>query len=158
MESASRLFDRYVSDLAPQRPLVVFPPGTRASQIHRDKPTLFLAVVLVASSGTSDATLCTKLNDLLLQSYAKRIVILGEKSLELIQAILVSTNWHCQSGHYDHMKFYQQLHMAATMAVDIDLGEPRMWAAGDGMDEAATQSQAIERQRTLLGCYICCSR
>jgi hypothetical protein len=158
MQHAARLFDRYISDLSPQRPVVVFQPGTRAAQVRTDTPALFLAV-LVAASETMDMALCTKLNDMLLQTYAERIVVRGERSLELIQAILVSTNWYCQGGHYDHMKFYQQLHMAATLAVDLDLGEPTTLAAeATGMDEATAQRLAIDRQRTLLGCYICCSR
>lgn len=159
MHHAVRLFDRYVSDLSPQRPVVIFPPATRAAQVRADTPILFLAI-LVAASQTMDTSLCTDLNDMLLRTYAEHIVVRGERSLELIQAILVSTNWYCQSGNFDHMKFYPQLHMAASLAVDLDLGEPTTCAAtaATGMDEATAQRQAIDRQRTLLGCYICCSR
>lgn len=153
MQYAVQLFDRYVSELAPQRPLVTFPSGTSATYLRTSRPTLFLAV-LAASAGTLDEKLSPKLNTMLLQVYAERIIIGGDKSLELIQAILISTNWYYPPEKYDHFKFYQHLHIAATMAVEIGLGEAtRMTTDGNHID-----CENLERQRTLLGCYICCSR
>lgn len=161
IQHAAQLFDRYVSDLAPQRPLVVFPFGIGANHLRTSKPTLFLAILAV-SAGTLDENLSTKLMDMLLKIYAERIMIRGEKSLELIQAILVSTNWSCPPDQYDQLKFYQQLHMAATMAMEMGLGEvnstPNVQSVGATTDGTGIDSNFLDPLRTFLGCYICCSR
>ena len=157
MQYATRLFDRYVLDLAPQRPLVVFPPGTCAAQVRANTPIVFLAI-LVAASGTLDTALCARLNHILVEGYAESIVIRGDETIELIQALLVSTNWNFPGGSYDHLKFYQQINMAASVAVSIDLGEPETWAGGNNTDNSPAQDHGLGHQRTLLGCYICCSR
>lgn len=152
MQLATQLVGRYVSDLAPQRPLVVFPSGTSAADIRASQPILFLAV-LAAAAGTMDETLGAELNAMLLRIYAERIMMQGEKSLELIQALLISTNWYYSLGEYDSLKFYQQIHMAATMAVDIGLAEPTSASQLQFADH-----KSLDGARTLLACYICCSR
>lgn len=152
MQYATQLVGLYVSDLAPQRPLVVFASGAIASDLRTSRPTLFLAV-LAAAAATLDESLCAKLNDMLLRTYAERIMIRGEKSLELIQALLVSANWFYFPDKYDHVKFYQQLHMAAAMALEVGLGETE---SADMI--RAANGEGLDCERTLLGCYICCSR
>lgn len=150
---AVQLFERYTSELAPQRPLVVFPSGASVSHLRTNTPTLLLAV-LAATAGTLDDKLSTELNQMLVKTYAERITIGGDKSLELIQAILISTNWYYPPEKYDRFTFYQQLHVAATMAVEIGLGDATVvTTAGNQVDY-----QNLDGQRTLLACYICCSR
>ncbi|KAL1848334.1 hypothetical protein VTK73DRAFT_10142 [Phialemonium thermophilum] len=157
MEHAARLFDRYQSQLSVLRPFVVFPPETPAGQLRAARPVLFLAI-LVASTSTLDKAICDELNELLLQSYAERIIVRGEKSLELVQALLVSTNWHCHAKNFDHLNFHQQLHMAATMAIDLDLGKkPNRPLPTSSLDSSEAARLLLERRRTLVACYNCCS-
>ncbi len=148
MEYANRLFDRYVTDLAVQRPLVVFPPSVSAGDIRSRKPVLFLAV-LAAAAGTLDDNLSTKLSGMVDSLVAEHVVIRGEKSLELIQAILITMNWYYVPDKYELLKFSQFSNMAATMALDIGLV---------GTKQSLATEEALEGYRTLLGCYVCCSR
>ena len=71
------------------------------------------------------------------------------------------------------MRFYEYVHFASTMAIDIGLGEslPRtrkissvpaesQFFFGQGTDfddtSKATQQVEVERERTLLVCYVNC--
>ena len=40
MKEATRLFDRYVNELSPQYPAVVFPKGTTAAKVRKTRPIL----------------------------------------------------------------------------------------------------------------------
>ena len=90
MVKATELFNRYINRLMPQYP--AFPLSGTADELRRDKPILFLAV-LAASVEATDPILNLKLNQEIQQLYAKKIAVQGYKSLELIQALCVSTLW-----------------------------------------------------------------
>lgn len=113
-ENASKVFDHYVNDMAIHVPAVVFPPGTTAAEIRKTKPILFLAILSVSSSGNR-----SELTREVMQICADRIICNGEKSLELIQALIVTSLWYWPPEHFEELKFYQLIHIAAVMAIDI---------------------------------------
>ncbi|KAI5456921.1 hypothetical protein BGZ63DRAFT_428361 [Mariannaea sp. PMI_226] len=151
VEEASGLFQHYIDNLVPKRPFVVFAPGTNAEQVRKNQPTLFLAV-LAAAAGTRNEALGMRLNEMIFSVYADQIMMQGEKSLELIKAILITTNWYCPPSSYEKLKFYQFVHIAATMCVDIGLGE--LVASSI---EGTSQDDLLDGCRVMLACYICCS-
>ena len=237
MGKATRLFRRYVTMIAPQRPFVVFPSVTlsglnimtaaveraiadTAALVREHKPVLFLSLLTAAvgsgldsgdskgnGKGDSDNdndALSTALDALLLRVYADRIFYQSEKSLELVQALLISSNWNFYSfdkpsssastsaresashsrdlpGHslrdtptasavssLDHLRFYQHMHMAATMAIELESmhrsgvldgfgisGIAGITGTASAVDGLLADPLAFER--TLLACYICCS-
>jgi hypothetical protein len=100
--------------------------------------------------------------------YAERIICNGEKTLELIQAIHISTLWYWPPEHFEELKFYQLIHIAAVMAIDIGLGKKTKSAKGKSgaglwRDHAWRRtpypdSESIEARRTWLACYfLCCN-
>ncbi|CAK7265719.1 hypothetical protein SEPCBS57363_001724 [Sporothrix epigloea] len=219
MDKATRLFRRYVTTIAPQRPFVVFPKVTLsegedltpeiegaitdlAALVREHHPVLFLSVLTAAvSSGldrsygdtdSSNEVLSTAFDTLLLRVYADRIFHQSEKSLELVQALIISSNWSfygfdkprsnpavvpsssIDHNHYqrekpaastvssfDHLRCYQHMHMATTMAIELESLH---------LDSTSSQDSCVSRpvtvglladplafERTLLACYICCS-
>jgi hypothetical protein len=106
--------------MAVEMPMVVFPPGTTMGDVRRGKPTLFLTILAAAIGKFNKEAQLT----LLTESYkmiADRVVVKGEKSLELIQALLVSTIWYLPPDNLEELKFYQLIHMAVVLAMDIGL-------------------------------------
>lgn len=181
LNEATLLFSRYIDDLVQHFPAVVLPEGSTAGQIRRAKPTLFLAI-MAAASGSSDPNLNNRLNQEILQVYADRIAIKGEKSLELIQSMLITIIWYFPPDNFEELKFYQYIHMAATMALDIGIGRkpkpPEHCNSFPNLDvkrnnstnlnktsnysaqisDTSPNSGHIECRRTLLACYLKCSR
>ncbi|KAI4171944.1 MAG: hypothetical protein LQ343_003853 [Gyalolechia ehrenbergii] len=117
---AAELFDYYTHRMAGHMPLVVFAPETPAGNIRKHRPTLFLAILSVAS-GQEHPDLQRILAKEIMRAFADRIIYKGEKSLELIQALQVLTIWYWPEENRD-AQTYQLIHMAAVMAIDHGLG------------------------------------
>ncbi|GAP91483.1 putative fungal specific transcription protein [Rosellinia necatrix] len=119
-DEASVYFQRYTDRMATHLPAVVFPPGTTAAQIRETRPILFLSIMSVASSETPGTQ--RQLVKELMHIFADSIIVHGQKSLELVQAIMISVIWYFPPEHFEELKFYQLVHLAAVMAIDIGLG------------------------------------
>jgi hypothetical protein len=159
--TADSIFEVYNTRMVPQMPVVVFPPGTTAGAIRKDKPILFLAILSVATFGGKQEVQRI-LREELSRVLADRIMCRGEKSVEIIQAIQVSTIWHCSKGDDDTLA-YQNIHSAATMAIAIGLGRPGPNPAslsGTFKDVKLnlTDPRSIECRRAWLSCYLLCGK
>ncbi|KAH8820705.1 hypothetical protein F5884DRAFT_647203, partial [Xylogone sp. PMI_703] len=180
MSLAAELYNTYITELSPHYPVVTFPEQYSAEQLRCEKPSLFLAVI-AAAAGKVDPNLYGLLNTEALQVYATRVVISGEKSVELVQSMLVTAVWYYPPDKFDQLKFYQYVHLAATMALDIGIGsKPAKYRNGNpGSSDYTTASSAtstpisydtsplwveeefntttIDARRTFLACYLLCS-
>ena len=120
-ERAAELFLRYKNNMLRHLPAVVFPPSTSVMELRRSKPYLFLAIM--AASSSESPALQRTLQQELLEMFAEKIVVVGEKNMELVQALQVAVIWYWPPEHFEELKFYQLVHMAAVMALDIGLGK-----------------------------------
>lgn len=105
----------------------------------------------------------------------------GQKSIELVPSLLVTTSWSYPPDKYDEAKFYQRVHMTATMALEVGLGtkmgdsvrstQPGELDAvkvtvtrcfGDSsvstpMSAAPVETGIVEKGRAIVSSYIECS-
>ena len=158
-----QLFARYTNQMCHHLPGVVFPPGMTAAELRETKPILFLAVMAAASSEMPN--LQRALTSELMQVFAEKIIVRGNKSLELVQALQVSVIWYFPPENYEELKFYQLVHFAAVMAIDIGLGQKKHVTGGfrkhirQAFQDASPHRQApldpttIEARRAWLACY-----
>lgn len=162
--AATEIFDHYVRNMVPHFPAVVFPPDTSAPEVRRTKPTLFLAVLSVACA-ISHPDIQGTLTKELMRVYADRIIVKGEKTLELIQALQVSVIWYTPPEHYEESKCYQLIHIAAVMAMDLSLGKrtkptrPKLlglWQDHPFRKTPLPDPHSVECRRAWLGCYFLC--
>ncbi|KAF3925328.1 hypothetical protein ABW20_dc0108847 [Dactylellina cionopaga] len=123
MELAARMFSHYNDNLAPHFPAVTFPPGTTAQDIRKQKPFLFLSI-LAAASAIFDPDLNRLLNKEVIRGIADRVIVNGEKSIEIIQVLSIATLWYYPPDQFEELKFYQLTHIAAVMAIDCGLNKP----------------------------------
>jgi hypothetical protein len=166
MEKATKMFQRYTDEMVKHMPAVVFPSGTTAAEIRKSKPTLFLAV-LCAGAGTDHPDVQRILTKEVMQIYADRIIGHGDKNLELVQSLLVSTIWYWPPEHFEELKFYQIIHLAAVMAIDINInkknkagksktGVPGLWRDHPWRRAPLSDSDSLDARRAWLGCYFMC--
>ena len=158
---ATEIFQFYRETMAPHFPIVVFPTHITAGEIRRTKPVLFLAILSVASRH-KHPDIEPILSREITQTYADRVMIKGEKSLELVQAMQVSTIWHVAKSPCDTWSF-QLIHLATTMGMALRivksngvsvLGMGIRTRPADQLVE--TKEETIEKKRALLGCYTLC--
>ena len=170
-DMASTIFDRYTTKLAPHVPAVVFPPGTTAEQVFKDKPILYVCILSAASHGILHPDISKQITREAVGAIADCVVRNGAKSLELIQAMQVTALWYKPPEKAEQTNFYQIIHMAAVMALDIGLGKrfnPAKAKRGFGGPNAKyapgpgkvipQDSDTLEARRAWLGCYYLCAR
>lgn len=171
METAAEFFDVFKTRFASKHHVLVFPKGYTIHQLRHEKPTLFLAIIATAS-GMACPELHSTLNTEVMQQYANLLWIGGEKSLHFVQAMTVTAVWYYPVGEWSRLRFYEYVHFASTMAMDIGLGEPepQVKKSSSDVDDSFFMAQGVvlddtsnaegelkfERQRTLLVCYINC--
>jgi hypothetical protein len=157
---ATDLFEKYKTELIQHFPLGLFSNAEDASLVRQRKPTLFLAVI-TAAAGDYDVELHSALHDQLAQDFAKRIFVDGEKSIELVQSLIIAAAFYHPPDAFEKLKYYQYIRKAWIMATDIGLGNigspatpsvPHKSPSAYGEDE-------IERnvsRRTLIASYMSC--
>ncbi|TKA79022.1 hypothetical protein B0A55_03160 [Friedmanniomyces simplex] len=121
MATARQLVETYKTDLFPHYPTVVILASITVDELRRARPTLFLAV-LAAAAGKEHSDLSATLDKEVLEAYATRSLMHSEKSLELVQALLISAIWYHPPSKFGQLKYYEYIHMAATMAMDLGIG------------------------------------
>jgi hypothetical protein len=170
IETARVLFDIYNNDLLSLSPFVLIQPGTTADEMRILKPKLFLAII-AAGAGKHDTQLYKILNSEIRQVYSSSLF--SEKSLQLVQALIVTAVWYFPPSSCRQVKYYEYVHMAATMALDIGIGtKPRTNGVGPSWEvngpgavisdhyaktRPSSQEAELENRRTFLACYIMCS-
>ncbi|KAK1816850.1 hypothetical protein LTR12_008688 [Friedmanniomyces endolithicus] len=75
-----------------------------------------------AASGKENPDLSATLDKEILEAYATRSLMNSEKSLELVQALLISAVWYHPPSEFGQLKYYEYIHMAATKVMDLGLG------------------------------------
>ncbi|EME81174.1 uncharacterized protein MYCFIDRAFT_197969 [Pseudocercospora fijiensis CIRAD86] len=150
-EEADRLVEVYFDGLAIHYPFVTLPAYRSTEKLRTERPVTFLAI-LAAASVTAGHDLNTALNHELLALLARRIMLDGEHTLDLVQAITVVTIWYAPLDKFESLRHYQFAHLAATIAMDIGLGDESQDSGEEDIDE-----EGWDRRRTLLGIYHLCT-
>lgn len=163
METAHELVYVFINDLAPLFPVVVLPTDTNVAQLRQSKPVLFLSVVAAAAIAV-DAKLAEILNREIVRLYAERFFIEAEKSLELVQSLLIMIVFSYPPNSPLKIQIYQYTHIAATMALEIGLAskkrvskKPASRRGGQDQHNVFDEHMA-EQARAILGCYHLCSQ
>lgn len=157
MSTAEELVSIFIKDLLVYYPFIVFPTNATARHL-RSKPVLFLAI-LAASSIAVDDGLANTLNREMLALYAQRFFFGGEKSLEMVQALLLMNIYYLPPESPSQIQTYQYSHIAATMALEIGIASkkrvPRRSKHSERPPKPAEKfdEQMAEQARTILTCY-----
>ncbi|CAI7663920.1 unnamed protein product [Penicillium glandicola] len=155
LEDAEQLVAYFIHELTFFFPLVVLPSNTTAAQLRQTKPILFLAVI-AATSISVNAGLATVLNREMIRLYAERFFIEGEKSLELVQTLLLMNIFYLPPASPLKLQLYQYTHIASTMALEIGLANKhRVSKKSDRKSSKQEPHDELlaEQARAILGCY-----
>jgi len=161
-ETAAKIFRHYMENMSPHMPAVVFSPTTDPGVVRKQKPILFLAILSVAAGDYPD------IQKLLLKEvtrrYADCLIYKNHKSLDIIQALQISTIWYSPEEYRD-AKQYQLILNATTIGIAIGLGQlgRPVGAFSLGWKELRYASKTLtdeagmaERRRAWVSCYILC--
>ncbi|KAK1776939.1 hypothetical protein QBC45DRAFT_201865 [Copromyces sp. CBS 386.78] len=117
-ESDETILTIYQTYLSPLFPFVIIPVGTTVQELEQSRPFLFSAIRMV--------TTLTSMRSMRAQMYrlvrhvSERMLLRSERSLDLLQGILVMIGWyqyHCLM----HAQLNNLIHLAASLVSDLGL-------------------------------------
>jgi Fungal Zn(2)-Cys(6) binuclear cluster domain len=158
--TAYRIFERYNTEMQ-FLPVVVFRPGTRAEDIRRSSPVLFLTILSAACNTIRPELQPTFVSEVM-RILADRVICRGEKTLELVQSLQVATVFYLPPDRYEELNFNQLIHIAVIMGIDIGMGKRGSpgqiapWREYIGKT-AQPDPNAAETRRAWLGLYFMCA-
>lgn len=152
---AQKVLYHFIDSFLPACPVVAFPAGQPVEVLYEKKPILFLSILGVASAGFCSADKHRALIQEARRNITERAIIRGEKSLELVQALQVTTFWYRAPEDYKRINFNQLAGAMITMAIDMDLENIDNNAQATNNNDAW---ELAEVQRTLLACFIMSER
>ena len=151
MDTASAMFNHYVTTLSPHFPMLSFPPYVKASDVRTARPMLFLAILSVTSAAFRP-DLQQDLIAELSRQLSERVMFMGEKSMELVQALLIYTTYYVRSRFAKDLAFNQYIHAAVVMCLDLGMGKRYPHKVDRNEIEEA------EVRRTWMACYYFASK
>ncbi|KAL2062399.1 hypothetical protein VTL71DRAFT_6665, partial [Oculimacula yallundae] len=140
-QEASFLLLEYRTQQADQLPFVVIPPDATSDSLRRERPMLWKAVMTAASY--QNALRQEALGWKLMEEFVSRIMLRAEKSLDLLQALIVHLAWY----HYHcvgNPQIQNLLSLARTMA--LSLGYHRSQTPKGRFKTSANEPESISRQ------------
>lgn len=153
--TADLLLRKYTMDLSTYMPFLPSLEGVSAKYLRTTRPVLFTAI-LAASSQSLYPPLGQALFHQVEKLYAKRILMESEKSLEIVQALLVTCLWYHPPDRFSNLKFTTYAHLAANMALDIRLGRKRS-AEKHPDSHPDEKGSHLDSERSFVACYVICS-
>lgn len=154
---AGKLYQSFINDLAPLYPLVSVPGSSTWQSVQSDRPALFRAMVVAASTSVQPS-ISERIFRETAQFFAEKVVVAGEKSLDLIQALLVLSTWHLPPSTFTELKFSQYAHMAATMVIDLRSSNDKRYSILTPSEPLLPSHELSEICRTFLAAYFLGSR
>ncbi|OCK80575.1 hypothetical protein K432DRAFT_434659 [Lepidopterella palustris CBS 459.81] len=159
MDEANEFVSIWINELSHYYPSVHVPDGCTAAQLRYTKPVLFLAIMAAASHGKG-SKLSNRLHEEVLRLYADRLFLKGEKSVEFVQALLVSVTYYTPPDSPAQLQFYQYGNMAATMALELGLASKPLTSeqlpkrTAPSYMHISSSEELLENCRTILSCYL----
>ncbi|PQE30693.1 hypothetical protein CJF32_00005890 [Rutstroemia sp. NJR-2017a WRK4] len=145
-------------------PFVTLPPNTSLDILRQQRPFLLLAVLAVTAQ--SNMALQSLLEHELRETLGRRVIVRGERSIDLLQGLLVYLAWY-RFSHIYTQQLFQLTQMSNAMAIDLKLHKPseaprvtnsNIFDMDSQMHFPAnfatnTTASQLEQKRTLVGCY-----
>ncbi|RFU31464.1 hypothetical protein B7463_g4854, partial [Scytalidium lignicola] len=135
-------------------PFVVIHPHDTLYSLRQYKPFLLLSILTVSAKSNSPHQ--RRLEIELRQTLGTKVIVNGEKSLDLLQGLLVYLCWYHYYFDPERQQLYQLYKLAIAMAEDLEImgdGLVSIHSGGDKQISPHTYHSSIEARRTFLGTY-----
>ncbi|KIW22930.1 uncharacterized protein PV07_11175 [Cladophialophora immunda] len=144
MESATAMFNHWMKDMCSSCPYVVFPPDTDPQELRRTRPITFLTILAIASpvvQPSAQTALTIEIN----RQIAERVLFHGDKSLDVIQAMLLNSQYYVRPRTARDLAFNQNIQSAISLSLELGIGKRSKLKR--------SPAEEVELARTWLACY-----
>ncbi|KAL7622410.1 hypothetical protein AAE478_007915 [Parahypoxylon ruwenzoriense] len=146
MPTAVLLFNHWNLRMRPLMPVVWFPPEEDVYILRTAKPTLLLVIMTVASTSIRPS-LVPRLLARLNETLAQEVFIQGARSLDLLQAMILFSQYYIQPPHIKTFALPHHIYSAVVMSHDLALDDILK------RNEKGNERKTEEACRTLLAVY-----
>ncbi|USP78418.1 hypothetical protein yc1106_05692 [Curvularia clavata] len=158
-EMARELLTIWRKELVAACPGITVPKHWDVFDLRANKPALFHAIMAAAAHSKGSA-LSDRLHEETVLLYARSAFVKGEKSVQAIQALIVTVSYYSPSKTPGQLQIYQWINMAASMALELGLtSKPRTHEqlpkrAIRSLQKISSPEELLEHCRTILLLYI----
>ncbi|KAF5020374.1 hypothetical protein F66182_7602 [Fusarium sp. NRRL 66182] len=125
---ATRRLDVYRRDYLPHFPFVPIPGGITSHELHAESRLLFW--VIVATVSPLEEKIQVEFKSWFRKYLAEHLVVLQEKSTDILQAILLFLAWH-DFQFYGELQISTLIQLAVSLVIDLKLDKhPGAWFCG----------------------------
>ena len=155
---ADELLDLWRNELVIACPGITVANEWTALELRAKKPLLFHAI-MAAGAHSKGSALSDTLHEEAVYLYARSIFIKGEKSVQAIQALLVTVTYYSPPRTPGQLQIYQWMNTAASMALELGLAsKPRTYEqlpkrAIKPIQKISSPEELLEHCRTVLLLY-----
>lgn len=171
-ENPDTLLNIFRNEMHPNFPFIVIPDSISASELRQNWPTLYTAVMAVATRHSGQQA---RLGKQIIQQVADRVIVRGERNLDLLQGVLTYAGWlvvptthiiiltsfRCYFNFYNVPRFTSLINMATTLIADLrlnsqtDANAPGHFVCAvhraSGQDVPKEKAKTLEERRIFLG-------
>ncbi|KAM0487290.1 hypothetical protein ACHAPX_000561 [Trichoderma viride] len=119
-DTAIRLFDDFINNVLPQYPILTLSRAENFDWFRAHQPTLLLAIIAAACRASSPS-LFRKLSVHLRGDLSEQVMVQGNRSIELVQAVLVMVEWYDVPEDLRRLNFYAWIQTAGLMVRELGL-------------------------------------
>lgn len=119
-DSAIRLFNDFTSNVLPLYPILTLSGAENFDWFRAHQPTLLLSIIASACRA-SNPSLFRKLSFHLRADLSEQVMVNGNRTVELVQAILVMVEWYDVPEDMRRLNFYAWTQAAGLMVRELGL-------------------------------------
>lgn len=158
LEKQQELLFFYTNHAAAAWPIVRVP--TDLNEIRSKSPILLLSVLAYTVTQRTQGTELEAHDELIRETMyilGNELIGRGQRSLELVQALLVASFWSKASRKGQQGSCYQLIQLATDMAIDLGIAGPSLVPAPPAYFSMHEDPTSLEARRTWLACFVALS-
>ncbi|KAG4443063.1 hypothetical protein IFR05_001459 [Cadophora sp. M221] len=141
-ENPEKLLHIFRDEMSPNFPFISIPDSTSVETMRKDQPSLLTAVMAVTSRDSPNQLVLGKL---LMQQIADRMLVNGERNMDLLLAILTYAGW-CYHNFFNIPQLTSLISLATTLVGDLRLMKPLVKDSRGFFDAAIRESAKARGQ------------
>ncbi|KAK3335472.1 hypothetical protein B0T19DRAFT_9513 [Cercophora scortea] len=156
LDSATSLLSTFRTDMLAHFPCIVLPPDATVVSLARQRPFVLLAILAAASSSRTlqgHSLYDGEFRKML----ALKFVAGGERSLELLQGLVIYVSWYPAHLRPKSRQAFQYIRIAVDMTSDLELdqdpGTEQLGGDGSGISKSVPTPERLDEIRTYLASY-----
>ncbi|KAH6691676.1 hypothetical protein F5X68DRAFT_229525 [Plectosphaerella plurivora] len=148
---------RVLADFASQV-LVVWPFLSAADMdldhLRATAPHLLLAIMAFPGKTGLPGKVQDELVVKAMSMFGNEIIAKGNRSLQMVKALLTAAFWVRQARYSPHGHCYQLVQLAVDMAIDIGIAGPQLARSPPAYFSATNEPTSIDARRTWVACFL----